>query len=108
MFFSSTTVQPSYSVTLLQLLILTIVGGATISEVVETGYRSKPSVAVAKSERARRDGTMTLARTSGHVLANLDNVAVFWSRRKQFELRKTLQLYVYLQIHQPMADRKSE
>ena len=32
MFFSSTTVQPSYSVTLLQLLILTIVGGATISE----------------------------------------------------------------------------
>ena len=55
-----------------------------------------------------RDGTMALARTSGHVLANTDNMAVFWSRRKQLELRKTLQLYVYLQIHQPMADRKSE
>ena len=55
-----------------------------------------------------RDETMALARTSGHVLANPDNMAVFWSRRKQLELRKTLQLYVYLQIHQPMADRKSE
>ena len=54
-----------------------------------------------------RDGTMALARTSGHVLSNPDNVAVFWSKRKQLELRKTLQLYVYLQIHQPMADRKS-
>ncbi|KAK2177083.1 hypothetical protein NP493_619g02017 [Ridgeia piscesae] len=51
---------------------------------------------------------MALARTSGHVLANPDNTAVFWSRRKQLELRKTLQLYVYMQIHQPMADRKSE
>ncbi|KAK2158908.1 hypothetical protein NP493_1759g00002 [Ridgeia piscesae] len=51
---------------------------------------------------------MALARTSGHVLGNPDNMAVFWSRRKQLELRKTLQLYVYLQIHQPMADRKSE
>ena len=55
-----------------------------------------------------RDGTMALARTSGHVLANRDNMAVFWSKRKQLELQKTLQLYVYLQIHQPMADRKSE
>ena len=55
-----------------------------------------------------RDGTMVLARTSGHVLANPDNMAIFWSRRKQLELRKTLQLYVYLQIHQPMADRNSE
>ena len=55
-----------------------------------------------------RDGTMALARTSGHVLANPDNMAVFWSRRKQLELRKTLQLYVYLQIHEPMADRKRE
>ena len=55
-----------------------------------------------------RDGTMALARTSGHVLANTDNMAVFWSRRKQLELRKTLQVYVYLQFHQPMADRKSE
>ncbi|KAK2187207.1 hypothetical protein NP493_175g02033 [Ridgeia piscesae] len=54
------------------------------------------------------DGTMVLARTSGHDLANTDNMAVFWSRRKQLELRKTLQVYVYLQIHQPMADRKSE
>ncbi|KAK2153642.1 hypothetical protein NP493_2282g00008 [Ridgeia piscesae] len=54
------------------------------------------------------DGTMALARTSGHDLANPDNMAVFWSRRKQLDLRKTLQLYVYLQIHQPMADRKSE
>ena len=41
-----------------------------------------------------RDGTMALARTSGHVLANADNMAVFWSGRKQLELRKTLQLYV--------------
>ena len=55
-----------------------------------------------------RDGTMALARTSSHVLANTDNMAVFWSRRKQLELRKTLQVYVYLQFHQPMADRKSE
>ena len=55
-----------------------------------------------------RDGTMALARTSGQVLANADNMAVFWSRRKQLELQKTLQLYVYLQIHQPMADRKRE
>ena len=55
-----------------------------------------------------RDGTMALARTSGQVIANPDNMAVFWSRRNQLELRKTLQLYVYLQIHQPMADRKSE
>ena len=55
-----------------------------------------------------RDGTMALARTSGHVLANTDNMAVFWSRRKQLELRKTLQVYVYLQIHQPMPDRKRE
>ena len=55
-----------------------------------------------------RDGTMALARTSGHVLANPDNMAIFWSRRKQLELRKTLQLYVYLQIHEPMADRKRE
>ncbi|KAK2166370.1 hypothetical protein NP493_1325g01045 [Ridgeia piscesae] len=46
------------------------------------------------------DGTMALARTSGHVLANPDNMTVFWSRRKELELRKTLQLYVYLQIHQ--------
>ena len=53
-----------------------------------------------------RDGTMALARTSGQVLANPDNMAVFWSGRKQLELQKTLQLYVYLQIHQPMADRK--
>ncbi|KAK2173365.1 hypothetical protein NP493_881g00010 [Ridgeia piscesae] len=76
-------------------------------EIVETGYRSNPSVAVAKSsERTRRDGTMALARTSSHVLANPDNMAVLWSRRKQLELRKILQLYVYLQIHQPMADRK--
>ena len=51
---------------------------------------------------------MALARTSGHVLANTDNMAVFWSERKQLELQKTLQLYVYLQIHQPMADRKRE
>ena len=51
---------------------------------------------------------MALVRTSGHVLANPDNMAVFLSRRKQLELRKTLKLYVYLQIHQPMADRKSE
>ncbi|KAK2155654.1 hypothetical protein NP493_2050g00000 [Ridgeia piscesae] len=51
---------------------------------------------------------MALARTSGHVLANPDNMAVFWSRRKQLELQKTLQLYVYLQIHPPMAYRKSE
>ena len=29
-----------------------------------------------------RDGTMALARTSGHVLANHDNIAVFWSRYK--------------------------
>ena len=35
-------------------------------------------------------------------------MAVFWSGRKQLELQKTLQLYVYLQIHQPMADRKRE
>ena len=55
-----------------------------------------------------RDETMALARTSGQVLANPDNVAVFWSGRKQLELQKTLQLYVYLQIHQPMADRKRE
>ena len=55
-----------------------------------------------------RDGTIALARTSGHILANPDNMAVFWSRCKQLELRKTLQLYVYLQIHQPMADRKRE
>ena len=48
-----------------------------------------------------RDGTMALARTFGHVLA-------FWSGLKQLELQKTLQLYVYLQIHQPMADRKRE
>ena len=52
-----------------------------------------------------RDETMALARTSGQVLANPDNMAVFWSGRKQLELQKTLQLYVYLQIHQPMADR---
>ncbi|KAK2183146.1 hypothetical protein NP493_322g00002 [Ridgeia piscesae] len=66
-------------------------------------------VAVAKSsKRARRDGTMALARTSGQVLANPDNMAVFCSGRKQLELQKTLQLYVYLQIHQPMADRKRE
>ena len=49
-----------------------------------------------------------LARTSGQVLANPDNMAVFCSGRKQLELQKTLQLYVYLQIHQPMADRKRE
>ena len=55
-----------------------------------------------------RDGTMALARTSGQVLANHDNMAVFWSGRKQLELQNTLQLYVYLQIHQPMADRKRE
>ena len=55
-----------------------------------------------------RDETMALARTSGQVLANPDNMAVFWSGRKQLELQKTLQLYVYLQIHQPMADRKRE
>ena len=55
-----------------------------------------------------RDGTMALARTSGQVLANPDNMAVFCSGRKQLELQKTLQLYVYLQIHQPMADRKRE
>ena len=30
-----------------------------------------------------RDGTMAPARTSGHVLANTDNMAVFWSRRTQ-------------------------
>ena len=53
-----------------------------------------------------RDGTMALARTSCHVLAYTDNMAVFWSRRKQLELRKTLQVYVYLHIHQPMADTK--
>ena len=46
---------------------------------------------------------MALARTSGQVLANPDNMAVFCSGRKQLELQKTLQLYVYLQIHQPMA-----
>ena len=46
-----------------------------------------------------RDGTMALA--SGQVLANPDNMAVFCSGRKQLELQKTLQLYVYLQIHQP-------
>ena len=51
---------------------------------------------------------MALARTFGHVLANPDNMAVFESKRKQWVLRKTLQLYVYLQIDQPMADRKSE
>ena len=55
-----------------------------------------------------RDGTMALARTSGQVLTNPDNMAVFCSGRKQLELQKTLQLYVYLQIHQPMADRKRE
>ena len=55
-----------------------------------------------------RDGTMALARTSGQVLANPDNMAVFCSGRKQLELQKTIQLYVYLQIHQPMADRKRE
>ena len=55
-----------------------------------------------------RDGTMALTRTSGQVLANPDNMAVFCSGRKQLELQKTLQLYVYLQIHQPMADRKRE
>ena len=55
-----------------------------------------------------RDGTMALARTSGQVLANPDNMAVFCSGRKQLEMQKTLQLYVYLQIHQPMADRKRE
>ena len=55
-----------------------------------------------------RDGTMALARTSGQVLANPDNMAVFWSGRKQLELQNTLQLYVYLQIHQPTADRKRE
>ena len=55
-----------------------------------------------------RDGTMALARTSGHFLAKPDNMAVFWSGRKQLELQKTLQLYVYLQIHQPRADRKRE
>ena len=48
---------------------------------------------------------MALARTSGQVLANPDNMAVFCSGRKQLELQKTLQLYVYLQIHQPMAER---
>ena len=52
------------------------------------------------------DGTMALARTSGQVLANPDNMAVFCSGRKQLELQKTLQLYVYLQIHQPMAHRE--
>ena len=51
---------------------------------------------------------MALARTFDHVLANPDNMAVFESKRKQWVLRKTLQLYVYLQIDQPMADRKSE
>ena len=55
-----------------------------------------------------RDGTISLARTSGQVLENPDNMAIFWSGRKQLELQKTLQLYVYLQIHQPMADRKRE
>ncbi|KAK2158736.1 hypothetical protein NP493_1776g00004 [Ridgeia piscesae] len=40
-----------------------------------------------------QDGTMALARTSGHVLANPDNMAVFWSRRNQLKLRKTLQVY---------------
>ena len=49
---------------------------------------------------------MALARTSGQVLANPDNMAVFCSGRKQLELQKTLQLYVYLQIHQPMADKE--
>ena len=49
-----------------------------------------------------RDGTTALARTSGHGLANPDNMAVFWSGHKQLELQKTLQLYVNLQIHQPM------
>ena len=39
-----------------------------------------------------RDGTMALARTSGQVLANPDNMAVFCSGRKQLELQKTLQL----------------
>ncbi|KAK2175073.1 hypothetical protein NP493_754g01014 [Ridgeia piscesae] len=58
--------------------------------------------------RRVRDGTMALARTSGQVLENPDNMAIFWSGRKQLELQKTLQLYVYLQIHQPMADRKRE
>ena len=55
-----------------------------------------------------RDGTMALARTSGQVQANPDNMAVFWSGRKQLDMQKALQLYVYLQIHQPMADRKRE
>ena len=55
-----------------------------------------------------RDRPMALARTSGHDLANPDNMAVFWWRRKLWVLQKTLQLYVYLQIHQPMTDRKSE
>ncbi|KAK2160292.1 hypothetical protein NP493_1657g00008 [Ridgeia piscesae] len=60
--------------------------------------------------KARKKGwkTLALARTSGQVLGNPDNMAVFWSGRKQLELQKTLQLYVYLQIHQPMADRKRE
>ncbi|KAK2170048.1 hypothetical protein NP493_1165g00033 [Ridgeia piscesae] len=49
-----------------------------------------------------RDGTTDVARTSGHGLANPDNMAVFWSGRKQLELQKTLQLYVNLQIYQPM------
>ena len=42
-----------------------------------------------------RDGTMALARTSGQVLANPDNMAVFCSGRKQLELQKTLQLYAW-------------
>ena len=54
-----------------------------------------------------RDETMSLARTSGQVLANPDNMAVFWSGRKQLELQKTLQLYVYLQIP-PAHGRQKE
>ena len=49
---------------------------------------------------------MALARTFGHVLANPDNMAVFWSGCKQLELQKTLQLYVYLQIHQAHGRQK--
>ena len=37
-----------------------------------------------------RDGIMALARTSGQVLANPDNMAVFCSGRKQLELQKTM------------------
>ena len=49
---------------------------------------------------------MALARTSGQVLANPDNMAVFCSGRKQLELQKTL--HVCLPADPPAHGRQKE